>query len=72
MHMEQRFTYSWKQLTNCPYIQITNDGEAPEKDAKEGGGLSALRKAVEAEKGSMKTIFEPVFCSAHAARLFKE
>lgn len=46
----------------CLYIQITNDGEAPEKDAKEGGGLSALRKAVEAEKGSMKTIFEPVFC----------
>ena len=44
------------------YIQITNDGDAPEKDAKEGGGLSALRKAVEAEKGSMKTIFEPVFC----------
>ena len=44
------------------YIQITNDGDAPEKNAKEGGGLSALRKAVEAEKGSMKTIFEPVFC----------
>ena len=42
--------------------KITNDGDAPEKDAKEGGGLSALRKAVEAEKGSMKTIFEPVFC----------
>ena len=55
----------------CLYIQITNDGDAPEKDAKEGGGLSALRKAVEAEKGSMKTIFEPVFC-LHMQLPFKE
>ena len=42
-------------------IQITNDGEPPVKNAKEGGGLSALRKAVEAEQGSMKTFFEPAF-----------
>ena len=42
-------------------IQITNDGEPPLKNAKEGGGLSALGKAVEAEQGSMKTFFEPAF-----------
>ena len=42
-------------------IQITNDGEPPLKNAKEGGGLSALRKAVEAEHGTMKTFFEPAF-----------
>ena len=42
-------------------IQITNDGEPPVKNAKEGGGLSALRKAVEAEQGTMKTFFEPAF-----------
>ena len=37
-------------------------GTLRKKHAKDGGGLSALRIAVEAEKGSMKTIFEPVFC----------
>ena len=42
-------------------IQITNNGEPPSKNAKEGGGLSALRKAVEAEQGTMKTFFEPAF-----------
>ena len=42
-------------------IQITNNGESPSKNAKEGGGLSALRKAVEAEQGTMKTFFEPAF-----------
>ena len=42
-------------------IRITNDGEPPVKNAKEGGGLSALRKAVEAEQGTMKIFFEPAF-----------
>ena len=42
-------------------VRITNDGKPPVKNAKEGGGLSALRKAVEAEQGSMKTFFEPAF-----------
>ena len=50
-----------KRIHNEYQIQITNDGELPSKDAKEGGGLSALRKAVEAEGGSMKTLFEPAF-----------
>ena len=36
--------YSWKQHDGYLYIQITNDGDAPEKDAKEGGGLSASEK----------------------------
>lgn len=44
-----------KRKRNEYQIQITNDGELPSKDAKEGGGLSALRKAVEAEGGSMNT-----------------
>ena len=50
-----------KRKRNEYQIQITNDGELPSKDAKEGGGLSALRKAVEAEGGSMNTFFEPAF-----------
>ena len=44
------------------HIQITNDGDIPLENAKEGGGLSALRKAIEAEDGNMKTIFKPAFC----------
>ena len=44
------------------HIQITNDGDIPSENAKEGGGLSALRKAIEAEGGNMKTIFKPAFC----------
>ena len=31
-------------------IRITNDGDAPEKNAEEGGGLSALRKAAESDE----------------------
>ena len=50
-----------KRLRNEYQIQITNDGELPSKDSKEGGGLSALRKAVEAEGGSMNTFFKPAF-----------
>ena len=43
-------------------IQITNDGDAPEQNAEEGGGLSALRKAVESEKCMMQISFAPEFC----------
>ena len=43
-------------------IRITNDGDAPEKNSEEGGGLSALRKAVEAEKCRMQVSFAPEFC----------
>lgn len=44
----------------------------PSKDAKEGGGLSALRKAVEAEGGSMNTFFEPAFYLLLNLPLFDE
>ena len=43
-------------------IRITNDGDAPEKNAEEGGGLSALRKAAESEKCMMQISFAPEFC----------
>ena len=43
-------------------IQITNDGEVPDKNAEEGGGLSALRKAAESGKCRMQVSFSPEFC----------
>ena len=43
-------------------IRITNDGDAPEKNAEEGGGLSALRKATESGKCRMQVSFSPEFC----------
>ena len=43
-------------------VQITNDGEVPEKNAEEGGGLSALRKAAESGKCRMQVSFSPEFC----------
>ena len=43
-------------------IRITNDGDVPEKNAEEGGGLSALRKAAESEKCIMQVSFSPEFC----------
>ena len=45
-------------------IRIMNDGDAPEKNAEEGGGLSALRKAAESEKCIMQVSFSPEFCLA--------
>ena len=43
-------------------VQITNDGEVPDKNAEEGGGLSALRKAAESGKCRMQVSFSPEFC----------
>ena len=43
-------------------IRITNDGDAPEKNAEEGGGLSALRKAAESMNCTMQILFVPEFC----------
>ena len=43
-------------------IRITNDGDAPEKNAEEGGGLSALRKAAESMNCIMQISFVPEFC----------
>ena len=42
-------------------IQITNDGEVPDKNAEEGGGLSALRKAAESGKCRMQVFFSLSF-----------
>ncbi len=35
------------------YADITNNGKCPEREIKEGGGLSALRKRIETAGGSM-------------------
>ncbi len=43
-------------------IRITNDGEVPDKNAEEGGGLSALRKAAESMNCIMQISFVPEFC----------
>ena len=43
-------------------IRFTNDGDAPEKNAEEGGGLSALRKAAESMNCTMQISFVPEFC----------
>ena len=43
-------------------VQITNDGEVPDKNAEEGGGLSALRKAAESMNCTMQILFVPEFC----------
>ena len=43
-------------------LKLTNDGMVPKKGAKEGGGLSALRRALEIEGCRMFTVFEPEFC----------
>lgn len=41
--------------------RITNDGEKPKGPIQEGGGLSALRKRLEAAGGTMRTDWEPRF-----------
>ena len=43
-------------------LKLTNDGMVPKKGAREGGGLSALRRALEIEGCRMFTVFEPEFC----------
>ena len=43
-------------------IRITNNGELPKPKAREGGGLSSLRRALESEGCTMVTVFEPAFC----------
>ncbi|MGN0455724.1 MAG: ATP-binding protein [Acutalibacteraceae bacterium] len=43
------------------HITITNDGEAPKGKITEGGGLSNLRKSVEAAGGEMSISHSPVF-----------
>ena len=45
-------------------VCITNDGERPKEGCREGGGLSALREAVERDGGEMTTKFEPEFLLA--------
>lgn len=43
-------------------IQITNNGEPPVGEIKEGGGLSGLRKLTEMEGGQMIIKSQPAFC----------
>lgn len=40
---------------------ITNDGQPPEREIIEGGGLSGLRRSVEAEGGTMTVEWSPAF-----------
>ena len=52
---------SCKERNRFIEIQITNNGEQPKEEIKEGGGLSSLRLLIEREGGSMKIISFPRF-----------
>ena len=52
---------SFKERNRFIEIQITNNGEQPKEEIKEGGGLSSLRSLIEREGGSMKIISFPRF-----------
>lgn len=52
---------SFKERNQFIEIQITNNGEQPKEEIKEGGGLSSLRLFIEREGGSMKVISFPRF-----------
>ena len=52
---------SFKERNRLIEIQITNNGEQPKEEIKEGGGLSSLRLLIEREGGSMKIISFPRF-----------
>lgn len=50
------------ETKNCRYvIKITNDGEKPQGEIKEGGGLSGLRALAERENGKMIVKNKPQF-----------
>ena len=42
-------------------VCFSNDGDRPDGEVTEGGGLGSLRKKVEREGGSMTVNSEPVF-----------
>ena len=42
-------------------VTVTNNGETPKSEIKEGGGLSALRKSIETAGGEMYISASPVF-----------
>ena len=52
---------SFKERNRLIEIQITNNGEQPKEEIKEGGGLSSLRLLIEREGGSMQIISFPRF-----------
>lgn len=52
---------SFKEMNQFIEIQITNNGEQPKEEVKEGGGLSSLRALIEREGGSMQVISFPRF-----------
>ena len=55
--MKEQYGPKAKQV----FYASLNKGVIKNVEKKEGGGLSVLRKAVEAEQGTMKTFFEPAF-----------
>ena len=52
---------SFKERNRFIEIQITNNGEQPKEEIKEGGGLSSLRLLIEREGGRMQIISFPRF-----------
>lgn len=52
---------SFKEKQRFLDIQITNNGEQPKEEIKEGGGLSSLRSLIEREGGNMKINSFPRF-----------
>lgn len=42
-------------------VSVTNDGEKPETEIREGGGLSDLRRSIESAGGEMAVLSSPIF-----------
>lgn len=49
------------QVCGRTKMVFTNNGDAPEGDIQEGGGLTSLRTLVKGERAEMKVIGKPVF-----------
>lgn len=56
-----RVTVEITEHLDILHITITNNGEVPKEKITEGGGLSNLRKSVEAAGGEMSISHSPVF-----------
>lgn len=56
-----RFTGQEENGRYSLVMRITNNGIAPKDNITEGGGLSSLRKAVEAAGGQMRICYKPEF-----------
>lgn len=51
----------FSETADTASVVITNNGNIPEGEIKEGGGLSTLRRRIEREGGSMKIQAQPEF-----------